>query len=133
MQLIFKKNIFYIRLHEDKIEIENVLTGKSIQRITLNKFSNDRLLIANFTNAELEIRDAIDALQGKSIFSRNSKIIIQPLHNNIDEYSEVEKMILRDICFHTGAKDVYLYLKNDILTGDTIILEANSKSKFFEM
>ena len=129
--MILKRDIHYIRIKIDKIEIRNLRRSKSIMSVPKLKYHNDRLLIANFFNAESEIRKCLEELNGKPLFSRPTTIIFQPLHPSISNYSQVELASFRDICAHSGASKVFLYLEKDYLQDETIMKNIKSKNSIF--
>ena len=69
MQNPFKKKTVYIRLFENKVELRYLDKDQTITRIADKKFSNERLLIASFNNAEALIREILTEIQGNKLFT----------------------------------------------------------------
>ena len=130
--MIFEKDLLYLRLFEDKIELKNLRTGNYISRIIQVTYSNERLLIADFKSLEKEVRIAIAELNGNKLLQRSSIIVFQPLHTRINNYSQVEKRSFRDFCCHVGAKVLYLYFGSELLSDQTIKNNISKKSTLFE-
>jgi hypothetical protein len=129
---IFERRILYVRLFEDRIEIRDIITGKTVNRYAQKTYSNKRLLIANFQNAEAELRLAIASLNIKHQRFQRLVFVFQPFHSNIREYSEVEMRSFVDSAEHAGATEVYLYTKSNDLSDNMIMTEANHKSNLFK-
>jgi hypothetical protein len=99
----------YIKILNNKIEIKDLRTGKSISRESSAHFSSTRLLIADFNVAELFIRSVLkELLSPQKIFQRSLKIVIQQMENLEGGLSESEKRILRDIGEQIGGVHVVL-------------------------
>jgi hypothetical protein len=130
--MIFKRDIFYIRLYEGKIDIRNPRDSKSTTFIPKKRYSNERLIIADYETAEIELRSALKYHRGKSFFYRLPIIIFQPIHDKISEYSEVEKRVFRDSSEHCGAKRVYLFLGKELLNDEKILTNLFTKNTLFE-
>ena len=99
----------YIKIFNNKIEIKDLRTGKSISRESSSHFSNTRLLIADFNVAELFIRSLLEeVLSPQRFFQRSLKVVIQPMEDFEGGLSESEKRILRDIGEQIGGVHVVL-------------------------
>jgi len=129
--MIFKKEIYYVRMHVDKIEIRKIGDFNTQDFYPKGNYSNDRLLIADYITAEHELRLALDELKERKAFFRYLIIIFQPMHKNISDYSHVERRAFLDSCDKAGAKEVYLYLGNENLSDDTIH-DSMKKSNFIK-
>ena len=125
--MFFKKNIYYIRLFEDKIEVVDVYKNEKITRKSKVKYSNDRLVIADFYAVESEMRSVIKEFY-KGILNTVNVVVFQPIHSNISKYSPVEKRCFRDSCLHANAKKVFLYFGNDELSCEEVIIGVKNES-----
>lgn len=126
---MFKKDILYLRLFRDKIEIKSLNTQVNIIHHPDNKYYNDRLLIADFETAEFEMRKAIKQLPNfGGRFSISPKLVFQPVDDRITEYSTVELRTFRDSSEFTGSSHVYLYLGDKILTDNEILQGIKNNS-----
>ena len=95
----------YIRLYHNKVEITDLSNDQTVCQSAIQKFSSERLLVAEFAVAEKLIKDM---LKDMGISKKNLKVIIQQIDNFEDELCESEKRILRDIAEQVGAKAVYI-------------------------
>jgi len=106
---IFKRTPIYIKLSKNRIEIVNLETLEKISRESVEPFSTERLIIADFNKAEALIRNIIeDLLPRKSIFPRQTKILIQQAESVEGGLSELEKRGLRDLAEMAGGTSVTL-------------------------
>ena len=124
---MFKKPIIYIRIFKNQMEVKNVDTGKTIKRKAINNFSNDRLLISDFVNAENLMRSLIEEVSSSKFFKPSLKILLQPVDDNIKEITPVEHRTYLDSAEHAGGAHVIVYDKQEMLT-DQQVLEFFSKS-----
>jgi len=129
---LFERRVLYLKLFEEHIEVRDIKTKRTISRKAQLSYSNERLLISNFQNAETEIRAAIDLLSIRHKRFNRLVFVLQPFHARIKEYSEVEYRTFVDSAAHAGATEVYLYTEHDDLSDQKIFKEAKFKSTFFE-
>lgn len=109
MLSIFKRTPVYIKLFKNRIEIINLETGEKISRESLEIFSTQRFIIADFNKANALIKDILnDLLPRKSVFPRQTKILIQQVENVEGGLSEIEKRALRDLGEMAGGTPVLL-------------------------
>ena len=109
MLSLFKRTPIYIKLFKNRIEIINLETGEIISRESVKPFSTQRFIIADFNNANALIRNIIvDLLPRKSIFPRQTKILIQQVESVEGGLSEIEKRALRDLGEMAGGTPVIL-------------------------
>ena len=109
MLSIFKRTPIYIKLLKNRIEIVNLDTGETISREPVEPFSTQRFMIADFNKADALIRNIInDLVPRKSIFPRQTKILIQQTESAEGGLSEIEKRALRDLGEMAGGTPVIL-------------------------
>ena len=121
---IFKYHTLYLRVHKNKIEIRNINNGKESVVTPIKKYSNSRLIIADFLVAEEYLRQAI-----KEVCPNNNiKILFQPVDENIKNYSPVETRSFKDSSEHAGAKLVAIDLTQKKLSDQEIIHLFNRKN-----
>jgi MreB/Mbl protein len=109
MLSIFKRTPIYIKLFKNRIEIVNLETGEKISRESTEIFSSQRFIIADFNKADALIRDILnELLPRKSIFPRQTKILIQQAESVEGGLSEIEKRALRDLGEMAGGTPVIL-------------------------
>jgi len=102
------------------MEVKNLDNGKSIKRTAIANFSNDRLLIANFENAEELMRSLIKEVLSPSFIQPTLKILIQPVDDVIKEISQVEHRAYADAAEHAGGAYVVIYDKQEKLTDEQV-------------
>jgi hypothetical protein len=121
LDMIFPKDILYIRVFRDKIEVRNIKTNQEVSHKVTTTFSNSRMLVADFETFERQMRSAAKSVQKQGVITRSSKMIFQPLEESVFEYSQVEKRAFRDSCEHAEAAEAYMYFGRDKLSNEAII------------
>ena len=117
---LFKPNIIYVRVFLDSIELRHVTKEMTIKRKAINKFSSERLLIADFLNANNFIRELLDEIEGKKTFKRALNAVIQPMEKKEGGLSQVEQRAFYDLMEQAGAVRVEIYEKDDLLTDEAV-------------
>jgi hypothetical protein len=96
---------FNIKLFKDKMEITNTKTG-NIDIVKPSKsFSNNRLLIASVTSA-IECLQQYLKENNKSFIK--PKLTFTPMEINKDYFSEAEVMIIQNVAYQAGAREVVI-------------------------
>ncbi|WP_428739084.1 hypothetical protein [Sulfurimonas sp.] len=111
MIAIFKKPVYYVQIKKNSFIVRSVNSGKTIVFDASTPFSTDRLLIGEFTVAEGLLKKAFSTF-GKSLVG--PKVVMHPLEMVDEKLSEVEEKILRELAFSVGAKDVKLWLGEEL-------------------
>lgn len=106
------KEYFLIKIKPNHVVVEDLLTGQTIK--TDIEFSNDRLLITNSSEPESTLKDLINKITPNTLLTINRTIITNPFHPSINEFTETEKMIFRDLAVNLGAKNVHFVFNKDI-------------------
>ena len=95
---LFQNTILYVRIRKDQFEIRNLATDPRTVARSLNGFSSERLLIANFSEAEATLMKAVKELATPGLFqSPPSFILMHPLEIISGGLSQVEDRVLRDL------------------------------------
>jgi hypothetical protein len=106
------KEYFLIKIKPNQVSVEDLLTRKTLNSEL--EFSNDRLLITNPNQPESILKDLINKITPNALVTFNRTIIINPLHPNINEFTETEKMVFRDLAVNLGAQNVHFVFNKDI-------------------
>ncbi|MBL1280957.1 MAG: rod shape-determining protein [Fluviicola sp.] len=127
---LFPPEIIYIRLSKNAADVRNIKRGNSIKRVSPIKFSNDRLIIADFSNAEKFLKECIaELIPKKGILSKLLIIVIQPIDENMKKIAPVEKRTYLDSMEHLGAKKVFVIEEQKVLGKDEILKLATQSSE----
>jgi len=118
----FKKEIVYIRVFENKIELRHLDSGRTVVRNSKEPFSNDRLLIANITNATNFISEILKEVRKETFFPALLVVLIQPMEKVDGGISEVEQMIFRDLILQIGGRVAFIHPKLNHLTDEEVRL-----------
>lgn len=106
---LFKPIPVYIKLFSDRIEITRLDNGETISRNASKKFSNSRLVLAHFENAQMLLRSMLNRWTAKTlIFQGGFDVVIQQMEKMDDGLSQIERHALTEIAEFSGAKNVYV-------------------------
>ena len=105
----FEKETIYIRVFVNKIELRHLDKDLTIVRSCVNHFSNERLLIANVSNAITFIKSILDEIYKKQLLKSTLVVLIQPVERIEGGVSEVEKMILNDLVEQIGGRYSFIH------------------------
>ncbi|MBR9861463.1 hypothetical protein GYB22_12115 [bacterium] len=113
----FKIIPVYIQLFENKAVITRLDTREKIYSNSGLKFSNERLIIADFLNAEKTLKETLKRLIPNSfaIFP-HLKVVIQQMEKTEGGLSSVEKRVLKEVCERNGAKYAITVEGNEALS-----------------
>ncbi len=126
---LFKPIPVYIRLFSDRIEITRLDSGEAISRNASDKFSNSRLVLAHFENAQMLLRSMLNRWATKKfIFQRGFDAVIQQMEKMDGGLSQIERHALTEIAEFSGAKNVRVIGHTRKLTNKKARAELN-KSK----
>lgn len=102
--MITLKDHFLINIRPNKVRVENLKTGD--YREEELQFGNDRLLITDTKEPESTLKHLINQLSSISFIKPSRTIIINPYHPNISNFTDMEKMVFRDMAEQLGARIV---------------------------
>jgi hypothetical protein len=88
---------------KNRIEVKHIQSGKIISKTSEKPFSNDRLIIAYYENAESLMKSIIHELFIKKTFDRPNFFLLQPIDKDITEITPVESRIYQDFAAFSGA------------------------------
>jgi hypothetical protein len=115
----------YIELYTDKVEAIRLDTGASISRVASDKFSNPRLVVASFYNAEQLIRSVLkELLSIKSLLQPPLNIVIQQMEKLEGGLSDIERRALIDLGEQIGGRYIKVFEAAGELTHAQALLES---------
>jgi len=124
---LFKIESLYIRIYSDYIEIRHLEKNIDIKRKAIDRFSNSRLILAEYYVAENFLLNLIKELYKGERIKSSLQILNQPIAIIDGGLSQVERRAFLDLGEHIGGRKVIIYEKQDKLT-DTLVLDIlNSK------
>lgn len=97
---------YYVQLRTNELKVKNIQTGKSVTRTALKPFSNSRLIIADFLEAENLLKSMIQEIEPESLFPVQISMLVHVIEQIPDGVSEVEKRVLRDFAEMSGARKI---------------------------
>ncbi len=86
-----------------------------MDKTSINKFSNPRMLVADFRNAEAFIRDILDEIYNHKKLTPSLKVLIQPMEKLDGGLSSVEKRSYNDLILHIGGRYAFIHETQETL------------------
>lgn len=117
----FKKEVIYIKLFENKIDLKHIETGRTYKRESLQKFSNERLLIAKPSVAIAFIREVLKEVFAKSLIDPKLTVLLQPMEKIEGGISETEMMIFNDLVQQIGGKYAFIHPTQEDLSDEKVL------------
>ena len=122
----------YVIVYKNSIKVKNIKSGKTASGKSEDKFSTERLLIADPIKAENLTKGLIKKVaQLAELKTRNLKVICHPLDSILADLSPAEKMIFHDFAYQIGGRYVYLIENKQELT-DFELKEKTTSIKTYE-
>ncbi|WP_204266839.1 YjaA family stress response protein, partial [Citrobacter youngae] len=124
--------ILYVQLYKNRVVVRNTTTQQEVSGF--RTFSNQRLLIAEFFEAEKLIQDLVDQLMPRSkwrqLFWRNSfGLLAHALEMNEGGLSQVEERAILEVTF--GAADGRAKYPQ-VISGKVPLSDAGVRSTFLQ-
>lgn len=106
----------YLKLSCNQLHLSHLQSGRELRLQAYPTFSNQRLLVADFSAAQQLLRRAMAELLPKRFLrlSRAPHLLIQPLERLEGGLSQVEERILLELGLGCGARKVRLHLGNEL-------------------
>ncbi|MGB4072631.1 hypothetical protein [Pseudomonas sp.] len=112
MDLTAVRPTLYLKLSCNQMHLSHLQSGRELRLHADPAFSNQRLLVADFTAAQLLLQRAIAELLPKRFMrlSLPPQLLIQPLERLEGGLSQIEERILLELGLGCGARKVRLHL-----------------------
>lgn len=105
---MFKKTSIYLKVFENYVIAENIDTGECVEKHSSNSFSHPRVLIGNFTEADLIIKSALSEVKSTG-FLKVMYVLIQPMEKNEGGLTQIENRVLQELAIGAGATTVVVW------------------------
>ncbi|MBT9391983.1 hypothetical protein KLP40_02300 [Hymenobacter sp. NST-14] len=106
---IFPSSSLYVKIYRDEMEVTYLQDDVTIRRQSSQKFSTDRMLIADYHAAKNHLQEIIKEIPaGRRLFTPSHVFLMQHMIDLGGGMCEVEKRTLRDIGEQAGGKVVYI-------------------------
>ena len=106
------KQIVYVKIETNCLIVLNASSGKKVE--ARGDFSNQRLAVANFMQAEKLLRNAITKVCDKGLLSASPTVVIHQIYKNEGGLSEVELRVLNELGLGAGARQVTIWQGNSL-------------------
>lgn len=101
--MIFRRIPLYLKIWTNRMDVIRLDNGASLSMDADPPFSNSRIVLANFQEAEAHLKLMIGELVGRGRFTPGLKIVVQQMERCEGGLSTVELRALVDSCEHAGA------------------------------
>ena len=120
---LFRKPLtIYVIVSKNWIQVKNLSNGKTVSGQCTDKFSTNRLLIADSIKAENFTKNLIkQVVNSTEISTRKLKLICHPIDDQLADLAPVEKMIFNDFAFQLGGSQIKLIEGEKELTDEELI------------
>jgi rod shape-determining protein MreB len=115
-----KTHTIHIRLYTDRVVLRYVDRDVTLDKKSIEKFSNSRMVLANFRNAESHIRFMLDEISEGKKFRSPIRVLIQPMEKVEDGISQVEEVSFNDLALQIGAKYAFIHRTQEVLDDQRI-------------
>ncbi len=99
----------YLQFSVDRVQIRNLPDGRSVDRSSPEGFSHQRMLIGDFTRAQVLIKSAVAEVAGAS-FLRSLRVLVHPMERIEGGLNEIERRVLQELMIGAGARKVEIWM-----------------------
>lgn len=121
LEFILPPEILYVRILKNKLEVKHIQSGREIKKSAVIPFSNDRLLIADFNNAEALFREVNNEMFSSKSFRKSLHVVVQPVDEMIKNISSLENRAYIDFAEFAGASKVRIYPTQEKLSDQEVL------------
>lgn len=121
LEFILPPEILCLRILKNKLEVKHIQSGREIKKSAVIPFSNDRLLIADFNNAEALFREVNNEMFSSKSFRKSLHVVVQPVDEMIKNISSVENRAYIDFAEFAGASKVRIYPTQEKLSDQEVL------------
>lgn len=113
---MFKSKLFYVKIYKNRIDLIDLNTELTISRQSNRLFSNDQLVLADFSIAAIFLDTLLNEIDSKLSFFSRRKFVIQQFSDTNEQLTEIEKRALIDLAEHSRAITVKVIGQKQELT-----------------
>lgn len=105
----------YIKAYTDSFVLRDLFEQKPEQHFSASRrFSNQRMLVANFTHAQHCLKQAVNAMLPKHFIRRRPALLIQPMELIEGGLSQIEERVFHELARGAGAYRVVLWTGREL-------------------
>ena len=128
IKLFRPRRTVYLVIKPNFIKVYNFENGKTISKSANQRFSSNRLIIADPIQAELLAKKLLRELYSTSeINTRRLHILLHPIADDMDEFSLAEKMMFNDFILQVGAQSGKIITSQKELSAEELKPTPNNK------
>ena len=99
----------YMRIGVNRIQMRNISNGESVDLFAETSFSHSRMLIGNFTEAQVLIKKAVASAKGSGL-QLFLRILIHPTELVTGGLTQIEERVLYELAHGAGAGKAFIWL-----------------------
>lgn len=115
---MFSADSIYVQVFTDRFVVKNIDSDNSLVVERNLEFASPRMLIADFTTAEHQLKGAIKTLR-RGIFAPAPQILIHPMEQIEGGVTQVEYRVFLELALGAGASKAGVHI-GPPLSGDRV-------------
>jgi len=116
----FFDNTVYIRVYKNRFHIRHIESKNETIALPDKPFTTERLIIGQFKNAEIALREGFKELYIKKWVTPSPKVLIQQMEMNEGGLSDVEDRILKEVSMVVGARAVFVWAGKELTDAEVL-------------
>jgi len=108
LQKLFNQTL-YIQIHSNQFTLLDVDSGRQQSIQSPKPFSNQRLAIADFSEADKTLRAYVKEFYDEKLFKPSPIVVMHQRVKTEGGLSEVEERILKELGLSAGGRQVYVW------------------------
>ena len=109
----------YVRIGINRVQVKNIGNGESVDLLSEASFSHPRMLIGNFTEAQVLIKKAVSSAKGSGL-KLSMRILMHPTELVTGGLSQIEERVLHELAHGAGAGKAFIWLGLDLSDEEVI-------------
>lgn len=116
----------YVKVYSNRLVLRQLERGENLELTANPAFTTTRLLVGEFSVAQLLLKQAVAALIGKCLQLFGPKVVIHPLEKIEGGLSQIEERLFLELAYGAGAKAAKVYLGPE-LSDDAVRAQLKAK------
>lgn len=120
------KATLYVRVSRNQFSVRHIESGRATQVTSDSPFTTHRLLIGNFSAAEVALRRAFAEVHSGPKYFAAPRVLMHPVEMVEGGLSDIENRVLLEVADCAGAGRMAVWVGNEL--SDSEVLEKVSAS-----
>jgi hypothetical protein len=100
--------LVYVRISTNVLSLKLIDSDRAVRLVAESPFSDKRMLVGNFTNAEALLKQGLKQLRS-SWLSLSPGVLMHPLENIDGGLNQIEERVYRELALGAGAHKVVVW------------------------